>query len=684
VQFRIAYQIGAGFAVVLLLLAITVAVAISEAGAMQRQTAHIQSAAPLDAAARDILTELLNEETAVRGYVATGKPLFLDRYKQGRAGLPADLKYIDEHDADAPALRATVGQMAPTIDGIDRFFEGEIALVAAGKRGAAADGLVSGKKTFGTYRQAAERIPAETAILVTAASAQFEHVRADAIRSMIVVSIIAALISLIVATLLGRRIAGRLNAASDGLREIVEHDFAALLRAFDALQRGDLTAHFNVHRKPIDQRGSDEIAALARSYNALASGLTVSAEKFTQTTAGLREVVRGVAESSGELVTASVQVSTASDQSNIAVEQISQAMHGVAAAAALQSSGIQTVRLSVEEVARTSVQIATGAADQAASLQGIGDGVVRLDEKIRDVAQLATALSGAAKRATEESAAGRTAVADASAAMERIQAETTTAQATMASLEERSLAVGDIVQRIDAIADQTNLLALNAAIEAARAGEHGRGFSVVADEIRKLAETAASSTREITAILTHIRTETIGAAKAMRGSAEAVDGGLALARRATASLASIEQSVAEASKNAESVAKGTATMREASAQVAENIAGISAVVDQNAASAGEMQATTGSVTGAMTPVATFAEEQSAAAEEVSASTTELAAQTHEIATSARHVRSHAESMAALVARFTLDAVPAVSAPPAAPATPARLASPPRTALKGAA
>jgi methyl-accepting chemotaxis protein len=647
-------QIGAAFALVLALFAAVAAVAVMQMGAMQSETSRIEAASPLDAAARDVLTQLLNEETAVRGYVATGKPLFLDRYREGRTALPQDLAYIASHDADYPQLRRTVDGIGPTVDRIDSFFAGEIALVASGKRGQAADGLVAGKKTFGTYRKAAQAIPAATAVVVADAAARFTQVRILALRTMIAASVLALVVSAFAATLLGRRIARRLNAASNGLREIVDRDFARLLHAFDQLERGDLTASFSAEEKRLDERGGDEIAALAASYNALAAGLVRSARKFGETTSGLRAVMRGVAASSAELVTASVQVSAASEQSNVAVEQISQAIHGVAVAARQQSTGVSAVRVSVDEVANTSAQIANGAADQAGAVQRIGGGVVRLDEQIRGVADLGETLATASRHASDEAAAGRAAVDDASAAMVRIQAQTISARAAMTALEQRSDAVRGIVERIDAIADQTNLLALNAAIEAARAGDYGRGFSVVAEEIRTLAETSAASTREIAGILSEIRKETLEASKAMVASADAVESGLALASRATSSLAAVEQAVSEASRTAERVAGGTASMRDASTQVADNVAGVSSVVEQNAAAAGEMQATTGAVTHAVTPVAAAAEQQSAAAEEVSASAAELAAQTNEIALTARHVRAQAEALEALVSRFTLD------------------------------
>src|ERR1700736_6063858 len=177
-------QIGAGFALVLLLFAVVAGVAVLQMNAMQRETSRIEAANPLDAAARDILTELLNEETAVRGYVATGKPLFLDRYRQGRTALPQDLAYIASNDAEYPQLRRTVDGIGPTIGRIDSFFAREIALVAGGKRAASAAELVTASVQVSTASEqssvAVEQI--SQAIHSVAVAARQQSVGVSAVR----------------------------------------------------------------------------------------------------------------------------------------------------------------------------------------------------------------------------------------------------------------------------------------------------------------------------------------------------------------------------------------------------------------------------------------------------------------------------------------------------------------------
>jgi methyl-accepting chemotaxis protein len=445
-----------------------------------------------------------------------------------------------------------------------------------------------------------------------------------------------------------------LSTVTNGLQSIVDEDFAGLLGAYDQLESGNLRAEFSVKAHPIDERGKDEIAQLAKSYNALAGGLGQSAQKFSQTTERLRSVMRGVNAATAELTRTSTDVSTTSAQSSLAVREISNIIATVAGGASQQAEGVQSVSSAAEELSRTAAQIATGAVDQAIAVQAAGSAVNRLDEQITGFSTLGDALAQAARRAKDQSLGGTAAVLETTSAMTALRDDAVSTGRAMAKLEEKSAAVEEIVSTIDEIADQTNLLALNAAIEAARAGEHGRGFSVVADEVRKLAERAASSTRQINTILSEIRRETSLTSAVVRASVTSMEAGLNLASKASDALKNVSEAIAETTRIADDVANGAKTMRDVSSEVTANVSSVSAVVEENAAAAQEMQRTTQLLTAAMLPIADLATQQSTSASEVASSAATLSAQVEAIASAAGQVHQQAETLTDSVSGFRID------------------------------
>ena len=167
----------------------------------------------------------------------------------------------------------------------------------------------------------------------------------------------------------------------------------------------------------------------------------------------------------------------------------------------------------------------------------------------------------------------------------------------MQELGKRGEQIGQVIEVINDIADQTNLLALNAAIEAARAGEHGRGFAVVADEVRKLADRTTQATEEVAQSITAIQQETDTAVQRMRAGPERVTQGVELAGRAGASLEEIVAGAGDVAGLVQSIAAAAEQQSSASEEVSRNVESITAVASQAAEGAQQSAAASAQLSG---------------------------------------------------------------------------------------
>ena len=252
--------------------------------------------------------------------------------------------------------------------------------------------------------------------------------------------------------------------------------------------------------------------------------------------------------------------------------------------------GVTQIASAAEELSAVTEQTSAGVNSQKVETDQVATAMHEMTATVQEVARNAEQASQAAAAADGEAREGDKVVAEAITQIERLASEVVRSTEAMGVLQQESDKIGSVMDVIKAVAEQTNLLALNAAIEAARAGEAGRGFAVVADEVRGLAQRTQKSTEEIESLVAGLQNGTQQVAMVMNNSRVLTDSSVALTRKAGASLENITRTVSNIQSMNQQIAAAAEQQSAVAEEISRSIINVRDVSEQTAAASDETAA----------------------------------------------------------------------------------------------
>jgi len=552
-KWNVGTKISLGFAVTLAIFVIVGAVSYRSVTKQSEAAVWVAHTREVQTQLTELLSSLQDAETGQRGYVITGVEGYLAPYSDGSARTEQIRRHIAELVADNPRQQARADALAPLI--ADKLAELQQTVDARKARDfAAAQSLVlsdRGKKAMDAIRNLLREMNMEEdELLKTRATAA----QSDAREAQLTI-VLGTLIALVLAGLAGLAITRNIAGPLRNLTVLAER-----------ITVGDLSSDVSASER------SDEVGALTRAFERMTRSL--------RTMAGAAERI-----AAGDLRT-SLQPQSPSDVLGNAfarmTDNLRRQIGGIVEAAAVLGSA-------ASEIVASTAQFASGASESAAAVSETTATV----EEIRQTAQLANqkarTVADSALKAVQISHNGRKSTEDVAAGMGRIRTQMEAIAESMMRLSEQSQTIGQIIATVEDLAAQSNLLAVNAAIEAAKAGEHGKGFGVVAQEVKSLAEQSRQATDRVRTILSDIQKATTSAVMATEQGGKAVEAGGKQTEVAGESIVALSGSVTEAAQAATQIAASSQQQLVGMDQVAGAMENIKQASTQNVASAKQLE-----------------------------------------------------------------------------------------------